>query len=249
MEENQRLLMPRQDEQSCPTIKFFDGQFLFTMTTLQGTKIEALRSEAAVREAFTNIPVDTGWINQDTTCRSVVRWGDGGRGEWAVLYIPPGPHKLELTTDAKAMAEKLERITAPLPSLVFFGAGTKYWLWALRAPKFDPYHDLMRAPLPNVFEDAEVCWGPHKPPACTGRAIVKAWELFISTTFSNHAASGKSRKYDEDVRELLREAARSGNGTSYPSEDLIRYMGTGLSIDKVIRAFTKDGEIAPSEEE
>lgn len=244
MSENQRLLVPKQDELSCPTLKFHDGQFLFTMTTLEGTKIEALRSAAAVREAFTGVPVDSGWINTDTTCRSVVRWGDGRQGEWAVLYIPPGRHQLEITTDDQATASKVERITVHLPSLIYFGGGTKYWLWALRADKFDPNHDLMRAPLPNVFQDAEVCWGPHKPPACTGRAIVKSFELFISTTFSNHAASGKSQKDEEDVRTVLREVAQAGENARYPTADLVRYMESGgITIDKIIRAFIDQGAV------
>jgi hypothetical protein len=248
MSENPRLLIPQQNEVSCPTIKFRDGQFLFTMNTLAGTTIEALRSEAAVREAFTGIPVDSGWMNLDVNCRAVVRWGDGSRGEWAVLYVPPGLHKIELTTDVAATADRVEHITAPLPALIFFGAGVKYWLWALRAAKFDPYHELMRAPLPNVFQDGEVCWGPHKPPASTGRAIVNAWELFISTTFSNHAASGKSKKDGEDVRTVLREAAQGGESASYPTEDLVRFLERGgMTADKVIRAFTQNGEVAVGE--
>lgn len=246
-QENQRLMLPRQDGQSCPTVKFFDGQILFEMTTLQGTKIEALRSEAAVREAFTGIPVDSGWINSDTICRSVVRWGDGGQGEWAVVYVPPGPHELELTTDAAASADKVERVTANLPALVFFGGGTKYWLWALRCPRFDPHQPLVMAPLPNVFQDGEVCWGPHKPPACTGRAVVEAWRLFISTTFSNHAASGKSKQEEDDVRIVLREVARGGEGTPYPVEDLVRYLDGGVSIDKIVRAFIARSVEGPSE--
>jgi hypothetical protein len=176
-----------------------------------------------------------------------VRWGDGSRGEWAVLYIPPGLHQLELTTDAQATEAKLERITAPLPALIYFGGGTKYWLWALRNGQFDPHHELMRAPLPNVFQDGEVCWGPHKPPACTGRAIVKSWELFISTTFSNHAASGKSKNHNEDVREVLREAARAGETATYPTQDLIRFMETGMTMDQVIKAFTQAGEVSLAE--
>lgn len=244
MDESPRLLVPQQNANTCPSIQFYDGQFVFTMTTLAGTKIEALRSEAAVREAFTGIPVDSGWINFDVTCRAVVRWGDGSRGEWAVLYVPAGSHQIELTTDAAATAAGVERISAPLPALIFFGAGTKYWLWALRCDRFDPYYELMRAPLPNVFQDGEVCWGPHRPPAATGRAIVQAWKLFISTTFSNHAASGKSKKSEEDVRTVLREAAAGGADARYPTADLVRFWESGgMTIDKVIKAFTQDGHV------
>lgn len=243
MEENPRLLMPRQDENDCPAVKIYDGQFMLSMTTLAGTKIEAMRSAASVREAFTGIPVDSGWL-----APNVVRWGDGRQGEWAVLYVPPGLHNLELTTDAAALADNVARVRAPLPGLVVFGGGTKYWVWALKSDHFEPHHELYRAPLPNVMIDAEVCWGPHRPPACTGRDIARAWELFASTTFSSHAAAGKSKKNSEDVREVLKELAAAG-AERYPAEDLVRYSAQGgITIDTVIRAFTSQGKVATEEE-
>jgi Prokaryotic E2 family D len=242
-EENPRLLMPRQGYDDAPTIKFLDGQFLFSMTSLQGTRIEAFRSEAAVREAFTGIPVDSGWL-----APSVQRWGDGRNGEWAVLYVPPGLHKLELTTDDAQTAAGIERITAPLPGMVFFGCCVKYWLWALRSDKFEAHHELMRAPLPNVMLDAEVCWGPHKPPSCSGSTIARAWELFVSTTFSNHVAAGKSKQNREDVREVLKRLASSGS-EKYPAEDLVRYVDAGgLTIDTVIRHFIEAGALPAQED-
>jgi hypothetical protein len=230
--------MPTQAYEEAPTIRFLDGQFLFSMVSLQGTRIEAFRSEAAVREAFTGIPVDSGWL-----APNVVRWGDGRNGEWAVLHVPPARHVLELTTDDAATAAGVVRVTAPLPGLVVFGGGLKYWVWAQKSARFEPHHELYRAPLPNVMLDAEVCWGPHRPPACAGSTIGRAWELFITTTFGNHVAAGKSKKNREDVREVLKGLA-SGAAESYPVEDLVRYVdGGGMTIDKVITAFTKSGAL------
>jgi hypothetical protein len=241
--ENPRLLMPTQGYADAPTIKFLDGQFLFSMTTLQGTRLEAFRSEAAVREAFTGIPVDSGWL-----APQVQRWGDGRNGEWAVLYVPPGTHRLELTSDDAQTAAGVERVTAPLPGLIFFGCCTKYWLWALRSDKCEAHHELMRAPLPNVMLDAEVCWGPHQPPTCSGSTIARAFELFISTTFSNHVAAGKSKKNREDIREVLKGLAASA-ADRYPSDDLVKYASAGgITIDKVIRDFMEAGAMPVRED-
>ncbi len=53
--------------------------------------------------------------------------------------------------------------------------------------------------------------------------------------------------HGEDVREVLREAARASESAAYPTEDLIRFMESGLTIDKVIKEFIQSGGLSVEE--
>lgn len=232
---NEEMMMPVQNAHTNPTIEFRNGQALFKMKSLGGTDIERLVSFEAIREAATNIPVDSGWIGPE-----IVRWGNGSRGEWLVAFFPPGRYELELTEGTPGPEEKLVRIAAPLPGMVIFGAAVKYWIWAVKTERFEPHHEIYRCPLPNVMQDASVCWGMLKPPQASPRSMLKTWEIFHKSTFNNHAASGKSKRCREDVRELLKELASVEAG--YPVDDLVRQVeGEGTTLDKAIREFWGTG--------
>jgi hypothetical protein len=223
---------------------------MFTMNTQGGTKIEKLISYEALREAASRIPVESGWLPAE-----VVRWGHGGRlGEWVVAWIAPARYVLELTEGVPGPDEKVIRVTAPLPGLVLLGGGTDYWIWAQKAERLEVHHELFRCPLPNVMQDAKICWGEVKPPIASPRSIMKAFDVFIKSTFNNHAAPGKSKRYPDDVRELLRELARDncgyycaedvghvdhrGPAEVYPVDDLVRAVDkTGVTLDQLMRVF------------
>ncbi len=236
---NQSLLTPVQNGHTNPALEMCDGQFLFRGRSEGGTNLEKLVSAAAVREAFTGIPVDSGWF---LPCVSgVARWGVVRGVEWACLFLPPSCHNLEMTEHDGTPEQTISRFSAPLPGMVMFGVGSTYFVWAVKTERLEPYQEIYRAPLPNVMADASVCWGAQKPPHATGRAIAEAWALFAyQTTFNNHATSGKSKREPEDVRRVLRTCA--AEGVAYPVADLVRQVAQiGATLDAAIRNFFETG--------
>src|SRR5436853_2248765 len=195
--QNEKAIMPEQSVLNNPSIIFKDGQCQLSMVTQAGTKIEHYISMEAVREAATKIPVDTGWLPPE-----VIRWGKGSKGEWCAAFIAPGRHRLELLTGTPGENEQVEYVTAPLPGMVMFGHGASYFVWAQKTDRYDPLQEVFRCPLPNVMQDASVCWGLVKPPIASPKTIMKAWNLFITSTFNNHAANAKSKIEKEDIRLL-----------------------------------------------
>jgi PRTRC genetic system protein B len=235
---NDAMLTPIQNAHQNPILEVRDGQCVLRMVNQAGNRIEKLVSWESVREAATAIPVDSGWLPLE-----VIRWGTGSKGEWVVAFIPPGPAQLELTKGTPGEGEEIERITAPLPGMVLFGGGVRYWIWAVKGDRVNPHHEVCRCPLPNVMQDASICWGLVKPPEASPRTVLRAWELFIKSTFNNHAASGKSKKHREDVRVLLKELAE-GPVERYPVDDLVRQVDhTGITLDRVLRDFFGSGEM------
>jgi hypothetical protein len=234
-----KQLIPVQSAEVNPKIEFRDGQFLFSMPTGDGGLIEQFRSDAAIREAFSGIPVDSGWIRPE-----ICRWGDGRVGPWAVAFFPPSRYTLEITNDGSGQPFAVEHVNVPLPGLIFFGIGVQYFVWATRAEKLEPHHEVYRCPLPNVMQDASVCWGLLKPPRATARTIFEAWDIFVSATFNNHAANGKSKSQREDVRVLLKELATAGDEARYPVMDLVRQVDmTGVTLEQAVRRFFDTGKM------
>jgi len=255
---NERILTPIQDAHTNPVIEIREGQLLFRSRTQGGTTMERFISFEAMREAVSNIPVDSGWLGAE-----IVRWGNGRIGEWVVAFIAPAHWDLELTEGVPGPDEKIVRVRAPLPGIVMFGGGVRYWVWAQKTERCEPHQEIYRCPLPNVMQDGSICWGQVKPPQASPRSILRAWELFIKSTFNNHAAPGKSKKHPDDVRELLKEAAGPGPGEMvkvtafapdempvavtwmprYPVEDLERQVEhTGITLDRAVRGFFEKGE-------
>src|SRR5882762_7780152 len=76
-------------------LEFCEGQFLFKSRNVDGGFHERFISAAAAREAFSGIPIDSGWVKPE-----IVRWGDGRAGEWAVAFIAPGLHEIEITRES-----------------------------------------------------------------------------------------------------------------------------------------------------
>jgi hypothetical protein len=219
-----------------------NGQFLYRAWTVARGYIEEFRSHAAVREAFSGIPIDTGWFNTGVTCPAVVRWGDGRLGEWTVAFIPPALHRLEITNDGSGEPFALEHPTVPLPGMVIFGMEFQYHIWAVKTERLEPYHEIYHCPLPNVYPDGAVCWGLLKPKKATAKTILDAFDLFIKSTFNNHFANGRSKTHRDDVRVMLRELA--GQDRFPAKEALIRQVPvTGVTLDTAIREFFKTGNM------
>lgn len=229
-------MRPIQDARTFPTLEFHDGQPKFKMVTEAGTNVERLISWAAVREAATAIAIDSGWLSP-----AIVRWGTGAGGDWCVTFNPPARYKLELTHGEPGPDEQIERIIAPLPGLVMFGMAMKYWVWAVREPQLDPRRELFRCPTPNVMADGSICWGALKPPQANAGSMARTLELFFGSTFNFHAANAKSRRFNEDVRLLLKELSLQDDSV-YPVDDLIRQVEHGVTLDTAVRHLFGTGE-------
>jgi hypothetical protein len=254
MTSNERLLAPIQNATECPRLEFREGQTMFSMTNHEGGRVERFISIAAVKEAFTGVPIDSGWLDP-----RIVRWQTGKFGEACVAFFPPQIYELELTRENAGEADTpyslnvtVDHVRTPLPGLVFFGVQGEYYIWAVKTEALDPFREIYRCPLPNVEADGKICWGPFKPPRCSAKAIFEAFELFIKSTFNNHRANGKSKAQPEDVRLMLRETAkewadpepssRHARAIYYWTEDLIRQVEhTGVTLDKAIRGFFETG--------
>jgi hypothetical protein len=223
-----------------PRIEILSGQFLFKVRDHDGAVHEKLLSAAAVREAFTKITVSSGWIPPE-----IRNWGTGRSGDWAVMYMEPQRHTLEMVSDAPEAKGGVVRISVPLPGLVMFGIGNKYFLWAVKTEELDPYREIYHAPLPNVEPSGLICFGTHQPPRCSATAIKQAWRIFITTPFNNHRCDGKSKRSTDDVRVVLRDMARAAEPAHYPVQDLERQVSnTGITLDKALKGLLESGDLS-----
>jgi hypothetical protein len=243
-----KLTSPVQSAKENPCIEFREGQFVFRMTNEAGGKVERFISSAQVRQAFTGLAIDTGWM-----VPQIMRWGNGRLGEWAVGFVPPRVHEIELTRETvtnvhlttgeqtlvgASPAVEYSRIPVPLPGLVWFGHGTSYFIFAVKTETLQPYQEIYRVPLPNTYADGSICWGAVKPERMTAASLFKAYDLFMGTTFNNHLANAKSKSEPEDVRVVLRGLWASG----YPVDDLVRQVPhTGVTLDQAIRQYFEGG--------
>lgn len=220
------LTTPVQSAKENPCIEFREGQLVFRMTNEAGGKVERFISSAQARQAFTGLPVESGWLPP-----GIMRYGTGTLGEWAVGFVPPKVHELEITSEGSPTkcarcgqspdarehiasehgdhvfegSTWMDRLRVPLPGLVWFGLGTTYFLWAVKTETLQPYQEIYRAPLPNTYADGSICWGLLKPERMTAATFFKAYDLFMGTTFNNHLANAKSKRAPEDVRVVLRD--------------------------------------------
>jgi hypothetical protein len=183
---------------------FLEGQFAFQCKDERGAETLKFVSPEAVQQAFAELPVDSGWLGS-----GIVRWGHGRSGEFAVMLVPAGIHRLTLTgeKEGRAGSSGAATVAVPFPPLVFAGCGRRYWVWALKNETTADTSPVFHAPLPNVDFSGGICYGSNLPPAASLTTIHLAWHLFIRTPFNMDHAGGKARSYRQDVRELLRELA------------------------------------------
>jgi PRTRC genetic system protein B len=174
-----------------------------------------------VTAAFRNAPVDSGWLDL-----GVVRCGGAAHGDFAVLFISGRRHSLPMETTHSA---KLRQQTLYLPSLVFFGIASSFWVWSIKDDLLKPGSQLFHAPLPNVFGNGSICWGTNKPPRAGASTIAQAWTLFASSPFNGHAADNKARSQPRDVRVLLNKVA--GSGRKFPLRELLPF---GYTVDAIV---------------
>lgn len=194
----------------------FEGQYLLHYRTESGAEASAEKfkfiSPEAVRLAFSASPVDSGWLGA-----GICRWGAVREGNWLVKFFPPKDNyllQLKLPDhQGQPKTNTASMIEVALPGLVFMGIGQNYYLWAIKEAEFRPEAHLYAAPLPNLYQDGRICWGQNLPPAVSAQTIETAWQLFISSEFSEHLVQGKSRAFSQDVRHQLLTLGEANNPT------------------------------------
>ena len=191
---------------------FLPGQYLLVTRVSEAVTYKFL-PPFAVTSAFSNEPIDSGWLPANT-----MRWGRSERGEWIMQFYPPRRYDIVLTNNSS----KSISLNVPMPAFVFLGYGTDYWLWAIPCKQFDPQSQLCHAPLPNVMASGAICFGDSSPPPCSPQGIGEAWKLFWSSPFSDHAVSYKSKSCPNDVREHLRKL-HERKTKQYPTQDLVLF--------------------------
>lgn len=106
---------------------FLDGIYIFHHKDIKIPEAHIYKciSPEALRTAFSNEPIDTGWMEP-----GIVRWGTGSTDTYLVKFIPLATHTIN--------CDELGSLTVPLPAMVFVGKGLKYWVWAIQEQEFTP---------------------------------------------------------------------------------------------------------------
>jgi len=199
---------------------FVDGQLYFQSNASGQTTVKAV-AHSDVRAAFSQNEIDTGWLHP-----SVRRMGENCHGPWFVSLWEPELHKLNL-------GPGYDEIEVPLPMMLFVGIGRKYYVWALQRLRINLNSNLYYAPLPNVHDGGQICWGQNEPPLAEPRNAEKNWHFFLGAQFNGDLCKGKSLAHQADIRKQL--VACTGL-KRYPIKDLVKSRSQlGWWVDSTIR--------------
>lgn len=179
-----------------------------------------------LHRAFDNEPADTGWLPEN-----VIRHGSSVLGDWVVCFFPQQRYRLQIQS---------EQLYVPLPSFVFVGISSSYYVWAVKKIRFNSQLLIHHAPLPNVMNDGRVCWGNICPLIASLSTIESTWWKFIGSTFNQDYTQGKSIKFDNVVEQLKLQnrRARISNRSRYPISDLIP-IRDNLTVEEAVEYVTK----------
>lgn len=208
------------------------GQQFVLIARQNGGFVQKVIAPGAVRQAFAAEPIDTGWLPP-----GINRWGSGPKGVWMVRWHPPRVYPVFLPDRKRSQP-------IPMPALVFFAQGSKYYIWAMKGEKFDPKAELWNAPCANVSEIGLICWGQNPHPDVASGCFDRQWNMFWEAPFNNNWSNGKSVKHPKGINTLLAELARA-NAKTYPVEDLTRLqhrlIAGGATLEKVVEAMAMRG--------
>ncbi|MBD0264587.1 MAG: hypothetical protein ICV78_18235 [Tolypothrix sp. Co-bin9] len=205
-----------------PILYFLDGQYIFRYCE-NGRFHYKLLSSSTVASAFRHESIDSGWI-----FNNIVRHGISPSGKWWVKFTPATTYNLQIELNSD-----IQNITVPLPSLIFFCINKRYFVWAVKENSFIKEAILYHAPLPNVDDQGEICFGAN---LLTGD-LEKDLSLFLQSPFTNHNVDAKSKKHNDDIRKILFTLATSKR-RKYPINDLLPCERT-VSIDWKINSLLK----------
>lgn len=221
-------LTPMVNDETAALLFLHGDQYLFRYRKQDGGVVYKFVSPAAVRTAFAEETIDTGWLPSH-----VARWGIGKRGEWLVVTFPPQKHRFSFGEDNG----KMLTLKVPMPALAFFGYDQRYYLWAFKDSKLKDDTPLFAAPLPNVNANGAICFGSNAVPKASAQTIGEAWQLFAASPFTNHLCGGKSRQFPDDIRGQLMKLATQ-HRRRYPLDDLV---GLNRTAEQMIRKTVDSG--------
>lgn len=212
------------------SLEIFNSQYVLCTRTGNSETYKFL-SPASVNAAFRNAPIDTGWLPPN-----IIRCGSTPKADFALLFLPSQKHTIQVEADRGG---RMQELTLTLPAFIFLGFGRTYSLWAIKGNKPSASAQLFHAPLPNIFGNDAICWGSNRPPRASTTTLNQAWQLFISSPFNGHAATGKAKNYRNDVRPLLRAVAKQKS--QFPNDELLPTHRTlDATISNVLGADPKD---------
>jgi PRTRC genetic system protein B len=202
------------------TVFILEGQFIVRYQENQQI-ITKFLSPTAIRQAFNQIPIDTGFLSE-----GIVRWGINQNGEWLVKFIPP-----QLTEIKLMEGNKLKSLVIPLPPLIFMGVAHTYYIWAIKTNTFVANAPLFHAPFPNVYENGSICWGNLQTPPVSNTNINQVWQLFFNSGFNDHLKAGKSKSQPHNIQEKLKTLTTKRH---YPLRDLIPLNSHTITVQDVV---------------
>jgi PRTRC genetic system protein B len=205
-------------------------QVLFRYREREGATACKFLSASAVRAAFAEEPIDTGWLSP-----TVRRCGMGKLGEWVMVAHPPQHYTLSIQMRERDEAAELQ---VPMPRLAFFGHGQKYYIWAFKDKDLKGESIMFAAPLPNVDANGAICFGSNTVPDASTQTIDAAWQIFLTSPFNNHLLDRKSIAFADHVRQQLNRLAVEKR-RRYPVSDLVSTNRTAdMVVNWVLREFT-----------
>jgi len=156
---------------------------------------------------------------------------------YAAFYRPPQMTTILLAGEKTSVQKTIQ---IPTPSLILVLSGKKgsnasLSVLAIKEKERPGNQDvaIYHAPFPNISPKGGICMG-NSIGVPFGFNSGMGWLSFWSSAFGNHSASGKSKKYPEDIRLLLAELA---NQQEYPLDDLVPgniTLGEYFSIEKKV---------------
>jgi hypothetical protein len=172
-------------------------------------------SPDTVKSAFQHEQIDSGWIPM-----GVQRLGSCREGKWFVQFLPPAKRTFTFI-NLNGAAEPIT-MTISMMGIVFMLCGDACYVWATKLKTFDVDAPIYHVPLPNIYGDGRICMGSENNVSNYAEGIerlAQAWQMFVTTPFSNHLIDGKSSSHPEDIRVKLMQLHKSKR---YPLNDLVQ---------------------------
>lgn len=191
---------------------FLPGQYLFVRRE-NGREIAKTLSSQSIARAFREFQTDTGWVE-----RKILRYREQPDANYLLSYEPARMRTIYVEADKGEVRE----INLPLPTLVLFGKGREFYLWATKSRSVTPKSRLSLAPLPNLGGDwqGKICFGKNEVPECRADGVDRIWNLIFDAPFNADHADGKCRSEPKDVRRLLFALAER-KAQKFPAKELL----------------------------
>ena len=165
-------------------LDFYAGYIIRTLFDGQAVSQHAVDPHD-VASALSNAAISTPIL-----CGDEVFWSRRDGHEQIGIYVQPQRWHVQLQNQPGP-------ITIPLPSLLFVGHYTQYWVFACKERPVSAASRLYAAPCPNVFPSGQICRGNVPFPVCSMATIRDAFQLFlVESEFNNHLANGRCRSFD-----------------------------------------------------